>query len=321
MTITGPIDTGVARWPAPIIEAVTESVPGDVVVGVDGSLPSHHTLQWALEEAGRRNVRCRVIKVLTPDAFEVVDRRTELPMFEFLADQQSALSAIVASIVAAMVANGQSSPLTSVELVAGDPVEVLAETARHTDLLVVGTRGHGALKSWFLGSVSSALLHRRVCPTVVIPSSADRHRGCHGIVVGVDGSDGAARALRWAADEAQRRNCELVVVHAWQVPIVLASPYAPTMVVPSEDCEQAGEAVMAETLRLVESDLVGPQVHVAVIPRLVRGAADDELMAAAADAALVVVGGRGHSGLAAAVLGSTSWGCVHHSPCPVAVIP
>jgi nucleotide-binding universal stress UspA family protein len=33
------------------------------------------------------------------------------------------------------------------------------------------------------------------------------------------------------------------------------------------------------------------------------------------------VGGRGHSGLAAAVLGSTSRGCVHHAPCPVAVIP
>jgi nucleotide-binding universal stress UspA family protein len=313
MTITGPSPVGVTHHlPAPVAEAVRSAAPGDVVVGVDGSLPSRHALQWAIEEAEIRHVRCRLIKVLTPDAFEVVDRKTALPMFDFLADEQSALSATVADVVA----NGIGSPSTNVELVAGDPVEVLTELARHGDLLVVGTRGHGALTNLFLGSVSSALLHHRVCPTVVVPPTADwRERG-NRIVVGVDGSDGAARALRWASDEAQARHCELVVLHAWHVPVVLASPYAPTMVVPSEDCKQAGEAILAQAVGLLE-----PGADVAVIPRLVEGAPDRELVAAAADATLVVVGGRGHSGLAAAVLGSTSRGCVHHAPCPVAVIP
>jgi nucleotide-binding universal stress UspA family protein len=257
-------------------------------------------------------VRCRAIKVLVPDAFDVVDRKSELHMFDFLADQQRELSAMVAGVVA----NGQSSPSTYAELVAGDPVDVLAEMGRHADLLVVGSKGHGAVTSLFLGSVSSALLHRRVCPTVVIPPNADRHGDCHRIVVGIDGSEGAERALRWATREAQRRKCELAVVHAWHVPVLVASPYAPTMSVPASDCEQAGRETLDQALRLLE-----PDVDVAIIPRLVEGVADLELRAAGTEADLIVVGGRGRAGLAAALLGSTSRSCVHHAPCPVAVIP
>lgn len=38
------------------------------------------------------------------------------------------------------------------------------------------------------------------------------------IVVGVDGSEPAKAALRWAVDEARRRQTKLEVVHAWNFP-------------------------------------------------------------------------------------------------------
>jgi nucleotide-binding universal stress UspA family protein len=294
------------------VEAVASRAPGDVVVGVDGSQPSQRALQWAIDEAQCRQVRCRVIKVLAPHALDVVDRENELRMFDFLADERTALSAMVAESVADVAVI----PSTDVELMSGHPVERLAEAARQGDLLVVGSSGHGTVTGLFLGSVSSALLHRRVCPTVVVPPNTDRHAGHHRIVVGVDGTDGSARALQWAVHEAQRRDCELVVVHAWHVPVVLPSPYVPTMVIASEDCEQNGAEVLAHALLLV-----GPDADIVVTTHLVEGIADVELVAAAANADLVVVGGRGRAGLAAAVLGSTSRGCVHHSSCPVAVIP
>jgi len=45
------------------------------------------------------------------------------------------------------------------------------------------------------------------------------------IVVGVDGSDGAVRALRWALEEARLRNASVDVVHAWHIPpMVMADP-------------------------------------------------------------------------------------------------
>ena len=42
------------------------------------------------------------------------------------------------------------------------------------------------------------------------------------IVVGVDGSEGSARALDWALDEAARRHARLDVVHVWNYPWVVS---------------------------------------------------------------------------------------------------
>jgi nucleotide-binding universal stress UspA family protein len=59
---------------------------------------------------------------------------------------------------------------------------------------------------------------------------------------------------------------------------------------------------------------------VRVDQRLVEGPAGDVLVAAAADAELVVVGSHGRSGLAAALLGSVSQHVVRHAPCPVVIV-
>ncbi len=184
------------------------------------------------------------------------------------------------------------------------------------DLLVVGSRGHGALKDLFLGSVSTDLLHLAVCPTVVVPSDAtigDQHGR---IVVGVDGSDEAGRAVRWARDEALVRHCQLVVLHAWRMPVVMGSLYAPTVAIPFEECRQAGQEFLDQTVAHL-----GSGADVDVVAQLVEGLAEVELATAAADADLLVVGSRGRGAMMASVLGSTSRSCIHHAPCPVAVIP
>jgi nucleotide-binding universal stress UspA family protein len=53
---------------------------------------------------------------------------------------------------------------------------------------------------------------------------------------------------------------------------------------------------------------------------LVEGDARDVLFKASADAALLVVGSRGHSRIVEAILGSVSAYCVHHASCPVVVV-
>jgi len=63
---------------------------------------------------------------------------------------------------------------------------------------------------------------------------------------------------------------------------------------------------------------VDPDVQ--VCPRVVEGQAGQVLVAAAEGADLLVVGSRGHGGLAEALLGSVGQYCVHHAPCPVVIM-
>jgi len=204
-------------------------------------------------------------------------------------------------------------PAAVVEVHLGDPERVLARAGQDADLLVVGSRGHSALEDLFLGSVSTAVLDQRQCPIVVVPPAAEAHRRHQRIVVGVDGSAAAFRALRWAAEEAGRRSGELLVVHAWQVPAMVITPFVPTVPVDAEEMRSAAQDTLDQAVRHVDPG--------AVVARLVEGQAAEALRAAAEAADLLVVGSCSYGKVAATILGSTTRACVHRAPCPVAVIP
>ncbi|HWE91536.1 MAG TPA: universal stress protein [Pseudonocardiaceae bacterium] len=145
------------------------------------------------------------------------------------------------------------------------------------------------------------------------------------IVVGVDGSAGSRGALRWALDLAGLTGGEVDVVAAWTLGGhlewttrmtnygLITLPETPGR----EDVQAAVEGSVAEMVAAAagsaEPDQVTRQVH--------EGRATAVLLDAAAAADLLVLGRRGHSGLAAALLGSVSRHCVDHASCPVVVVP
>lgn len=135
------------------------------------------------------------------------------------------------------------------------------------------------------------------------------------IVVGVDGSDHAARALRWAVTEATVRDATLVAVHAWSIPATAYSTFTMPLV-DSDTMQRAAE----ETLRAATA-LAARDKGVVVEERVVEGPAAQALLQEADDAALLVVGSRGHGGFAGLLLGSVSQQLVHHARCPVVVVP
>lgn len=136
------------------------------------------------------------------------------------------------------------------------------------------------------------------------------------IVVGVDGSPGAAAALEFAAAEAALRFARLRVVSVWDVP----PPLVETFALPTEayDFYQASGKRLADDAVEDVHDL-HPEVDVAASS--VEGAAGVVLADAARDADLLVVGSRGRGGFATLLLGSVSDYLVHHAPCPVVVVP
>jgi nucleotide-binding universal stress UspA family protein len=137
------------------------------------------------------------------------------------------------------------------------------------------------------------------------------------IVVGVDGSERARRALLWALDEAELRQAELDVVLAWSNSMMFASsPYVGAYLDPAQERNEAKRLLDDIVAKSVP---VGHPVRVHRI--LAEGNAAASLLEAAKGADLLVVGSRGHGGFVGLLLGSVSQQCVHHAPCPVVVVP
>jgi len=136
------------------------------------------------------------------------------------------------------------------------------------------------------------------------------------IVVGVDGSQGARRALEVAAREAALRRARLRIVCAWHIPATLLSNGA----FPG-DALDVFRADAERTVRhaLDEVELAYPDLD--CTGAALQGQAAAVLVHEAAGASLIVVGNRGHGGFSSLLLGSVGRQVLHHAPCPVLVVP
>jgi nucleotide-binding universal stress UspA family protein len=139
------------------------------------------------------------------------------------------------------------------------------------------------------------------------------------VVVGVDESEQAAVALRWALAEGALRNATVEVVHAWSPPMS-ALPFGATLVVPVDeaavDAEVRRELEQMVGAAVAEMDERAPDVLITVLP----GAPALTLVEVSEDADLLVVGSHGRTGLSRLVVGSVAMACVQHAHCPVVVI-
>lgn len=139
-----------------------------------------------------------------------------------------------------------------------------------------------------------------------------------GIVVGVDGSEGARAALNWAVREAELRGITLDAVCAWSFPIPVGFPYAEMQGMAAEDLQQRAEALLAIE---VDKALAETGLDVTVARHARMGHPTQILQEAAKDADLLVVGMRGRGGFVGLLLGSTSRTCAEHARCPVVIVP
>jgi nucleotide-binding universal stress UspA family protein len=140
----------------------------------------------------------------------------------------------------------------------------------------------------------------------------------HTVVVGVDGSDQADRALYWSIEEALLRGAGIRVVTAWHVPLAAyaghgTSPAAGTTL---EDTVR----IAAEGIADAAADKVRKTTaEVTVDTRVVQGQPADVLIDTAMGADLLVVGAPSRHGVSGA-LSSPAVQCVVHAPCPTAVV-
>jgi nucleotide-binding universal stress UspA family protein len=144
-----------------------------------------------------------------------------------------------------------------------------------------------------------------------------------GIVVGVDGSANARSALAWAVGEAATRGAPLTVVTVHEISHSLLTG-RPIVLGADEDQLAAAKAAATELVDKAVGELgEGKPASVTVVA--VNGFPDQELLGAAHEADLLVLGARGGAqvgGLASHTpIGSVSNKVLHHAKCPVVVVP
>ena len=138
------------------------------------------------------------------------------------------------------------------------------------------------------------------------------------VVVGVDGSAHARQALRFALSEAALRGARVDVVGSWAVPPLTATGVGmiPAFDLLRTELGDSAREVLAGELANAADAAAGVEVE----QHGAQGDAAGVLVEAAAGAELLVVGSRGRGGVTGTVLGSVSRACLHHAPCPVAVV-
>ncbi|PFG96381.1 nucleotide-binding universal stress UspA family protein [Saccharopolyspora erythraea NRRL 2338] len=260
---------------------------GPVVVGVDGSRRSVAAARWAAGEAALRHAPLHVLAVNPDPQLNHLAKQTAREIGEMCRETHPGLE----------VAN-------MTEL--GNPATQLVRISALARLVVVGSRGRGALAGVLLGSVSTKVAGHAHCPVVVVREQHPRGP----VVVGVDSSPHSRQALGFAFETASVHGVDLVAAQVWR-----AERGASSL-----DREAAARESAERSLSEQLAGRRGDHPDVAVRELAVRGHPVAELTETAREALLLVVGHRGLGGFPGLLTGSVAMGVLHHATCPVAVV-
>ncbi len=305
-----------------------------ILVGVDGSAPSLHALDWAVAQGNQLGWSLHIVCAYALPSFTAAS----LDGGYAALDDTAILEGAKGILEEAKQRAERGGAKVTATVTTGDPSGVLVEMSREHRLAVVGTRGRGGFTGRLLGTVSSALPAHSHCPTVVVPYlGKDGERAdispiadeaglesvqqrplfpIRRIVVGADGSPSAEIALRAAIRQASVWDCELVAVAG--VPVGSRAgmlSWLPAAVDHESVLADVGEGLNVIVDRVLQDH---PDVQVR---RIVLDGTGAELLTEFSTASdLVVVGSRGRGGFTGLLLGSTSQAVLHHAKCPVMVV-
>ncbi|MBE6482692.1 MAG: universal stress protein [Actinomyces ruminicola] len=286
-----------------------------VLVGVDGSPESLEAVDWAVDRAACNGWRVHILCAYSLPSFTTASLDGG-----YAALDDSAVRAGAEAVVNEAVARAQGRGVTvTSSLETGDPAGVLVDLSADAALAVVGTRGGGGFADRLLGTVSSALPAHSRCPAVVVPrhTEGSAFTPVRRIVVGVDGSDSARKALRRAVREADAWGAELTAIAA----VPMASGAGALAWLPAAvDREQVLTDVRSGLDRAIAEATEG-YPDVVVRRHALDGNAAELLSEFSTAVDLVVVGSRGRGGFSGLLLGSVSQAVLSHASCPIMVVP
>ncbi|GGM77219.1 universal stress protein [Dactylosporangium sucinum] len=291
------------------------STESAVVVGVDGSPDARSAVEWAAADAMRRHRPLRIVHAyLWPTGYAPM----AVPGPPALYDETMRLAAEQIVDEAVTLARAVAPALDiAADVRVQQPSAALSDASRNARLVVIGNRGLGGFAGLLLGSVGIQLAAHAACPVVIV-----RHAGrppgpeAGRVVVGVDGSHDAERALGFAFEQASFRGVGLTAVEAYRWPASSGPGDLVPLVYDPAKLRDDEDRTLAEAI----GGWAGKYPDVDVRRAVANGRPAAVLTELSAGAELVVVGSRGRGGFAGLLLGSVSQALIHHAACPVAVV-
>ncbi|MGW1208490.1 universal stress protein [Streptomyces sp. NPDC002499] len=284
-----------------------------ITAGVDGTEESLAALAWAAREAVRRGLPLRVVQAWRFQPYEAIDA----------ADQDTQAGWVRDGLAEAVrtVTSRHADLVVSTDVLEGDPVDTLVAVAAEAELLVLGSRGHGPVVGFLLGSVGQQVIAEATRPVVLVRAGDEATGEAAGreIVVGQQGDpEDSAGTLRFAFETAAARGAAVRAVRAWTLPPVFAySPGSMKLLDEAGGLEPYEKKALAAALEPWRERF--PDVP--VVEHIEMGSAGQVLLSVAARAQLMVVGRRARRTAVGARIGSVAHGVLHHADCPVAVVP
>ena len=276
-----------------------------IIVGVDGSPESDAAVGWAAHDAAIRGLPLTLVHVESPAAATW----SQAPVLEESPNEQLAEGRALLEHASAIARDTAQVQIAGEVLSSATPVPALVAHSGDAELIVVGSRGRGALSRSLLGSVSAGLISHAHCPVALIRHDRLQPPVQGPVLVGIDNSTSQS-AIAIAFEEASIRHAELVALHAWNDIDMNSIPgydWSPT--------------TTKEGL-VMDNALAGWRERFPDVPvqnRLVSDRAAHAIVEASESAQLVVVGTHGSGALSGAMLGSVSNAVVQAVHRPVIV--
>ncbi|WP_306322040.1 MULTISPECIES: universal stress protein [unclassified Streptomyces] len=285
-----------------------------ITAGVDGSPESAAAAAWAAREAVRRALPLRLVHVGEPasDTLALAADDSALAQWagDLLADTEQEIAERHPGLAVTTDVLDEAAPADSLLAAAGD-----------AESLVLGSRGHGVIVGFLLGSVGQQVIAKATRPVVLVRAddAASADASGRDVVVGQEGEpEDSAAAMEFAFTTAQARGVAVRAVRAWSLPPVFA--YSPGSL---ELLDDAGgmEPYEKKALATALAPWRERFPDVAVREHVEIGSAGQVLLSVASDAQLLVVGRRARRTAIGSRIGSVAHAVLHHAPCPVAVVP
>lgn len=290
-------------------EAEMDAQRMGVLVGVDGSACAQQALVWAAADAAARGTGLTVAAVVE------LPRLADVPITAELLDNAARTGQTIADKAATRARAMTPGTAVVSRIATGGAAAELLRLATGAEEVVVGSRGDGGFAALLLGSVGCQVAAHAHGPVVVVRGAAAAGGP---VVVGIDGSGHSEIALEYAFGYADRHRLPLLVLHI-DAPEVFMYPMVPTPYPVPQEMARIRAAITLGTEEVVgrwAAKYPGVPVESAVR----AGTPTEELIGASREAALLVVGSRGHGRLTGMLLGSVSQAAVRHAHCPVAVV-